>query len=115
MAKRKAAPDTHSQALPEPTEPPRPKRVGAGKGGVAQQLEKCAEAITHASKRPRKDGIEVPSSEPVNPMAPQIAQRKRRQRKDTQPKRSDAAVRSVVIVSIFSLTHTYLAGIDNTI
>lgn len=94
MVKRKAAPGANSQG-PDLTDPSRPKRTGAGKGGAIRQLEKCGHAITtHVAKRLRQD--EVPTSEPVNPMAPQAVIRKRRQPVGTKPGRNDARAARVV-------------------
>jgi hypothetical protein len=79
MAKRKVADGSPLVRL-------RPKRRGAGKGGLVLQLEKCSDAITRVSKRPRNDDVHVPSSEVVNPMAPRTSPRKRRKRGvKTQP------------------------------
>lgn len=67
----------------------RSARTKAGKGGAAEQLEKCADAITHGvAKRARND---VPSDESVNPMAPRTSPRKRRRHVIKQPKRSSDA------------------------
>lgn len=52
----------------DPHSPQRPKRNGAGRGGAAKQLERCADAITRpVLKRPRTT---IPSDEPVNKLAP---------------------------------------------
>lgn len=41
-----------------------PRRAGAGQGGAAEQLEKCADAIMCA--QPKQAHLEVSSSQPVN-------------------------------------------------
>lgn len=82
-SKRKTAAEPELDAVQDPQPDndddcrPRPKRVLAGKGGAARQLEKCADAITREDRK--RTRLTVPSNEQVNKMAPLPPKRRYRQ------------------------------------
>ncbi|KAI5984762.1 hypothetical protein EDD15DRAFT_2374909 [Pisolithus albus] len=74
--------DPNQPDAPRVIRPPRPKRMGAGTGGAAKQLENCANAITRV--HPKRLCVAVPSSEPVNKMAPAPSPKKGRRHAKAQ-------------------------------